>query len=45
MSSKDKETFKEYEEAGADRVLLWLGQCEDQSALTEMEDMARLAFD
>ena len=41
----DKKTFKEYEEAGADRVLLWLGQCEDPSALTEMEDMARLALD
>ena len=40
----DRKTLDAFEEAGADRVVLWLEQTEGPESIAEMEDMARWAL-
>jgi probable F420-dependent oxidoreductase len=42
---RDRESIKDLEEAGADRVTIWLTHTESAQALAEMEETARLILD
>ncbi len=42
---RDRETIKDLEQAGANRVTIWLDNTEGTEALREMEDIARQVLD